>query len=227
MLNKYYNNKTHHEKFGGELRMRKHIKEHFKAVIGITVLLMCTILFITSNELLAKLLPDASELEFVSATLENEVYEYTGDEILPEISSLSLMNKDGVEVEITSDAFEVVQYLKNTEIGHADIEVSLEGYRNTILCEDIFEIVLGKVKEISVSESEEGKVFLQWEKVPGADTYKVYKSVDKEETNTNVKANGEELSNIVKYSLSNTRVYINIFKENNEVIIVMKNISIT
>ena len=33
------------------------------------------------------------------------------------------------------------------------------------------------------------------------------------------------ISNIVKYSLSNTRVYINIFKENNEVIIVMKNIS--
>lgn len=33
------------------------------------------------------------------------------------------------------------------------------------------------------------------------------------------------LSNIVKYSLSNTRVYINMFKENDEVIIVMKNIS--
>ena len=33
------------------------------------------------------------------------------------------------------------------------------------------------------------------------------------------------LSNIVKYSLSNTRVYIDMFKENEEVIIVMKNIS--
>ena len=33
------------------------------------------------------------------------------------------------------------------------------------------------------------------------------------------------LSNIVKYSLSNTRVYIDMFKENDEVIIVMKNIS--
>ena len=33
------------------------------------------------------------------------------------------------------------------------------------------------------------------------------------------------LSNIVKYSLSNTRVYIHMFKENEEVIIVMKNIS--
>ena len=34
------------------------------------------------------------------------------------------------------------------------------------------------------------------------------------------------ISNIVKYSLSNTRVYIDMFKENNEVIIVMKNISV-
>lgn len=33
------------------------------------------------------------------------------------------------------------------------------------------------------------------------------------------------ISNIVKYSLSNTRVYINMFKESDEVIIVMKNIS--
>lgn len=33
------------------------------------------------------------------------------------------------------------------------------------------------------------------------------------------------ISNIVKYSLSNTRVYINMFKENDEVNIVMKNIS--
>ena len=33
------------------------------------------------------------------------------------------------------------------------------------------------------------------------------------------------ISNIVKYSLSNTRVYIDMFKENEEVIIVMKNIS--
>ena len=33
------------------------------------------------------------------------------------------------------------------------------------------------------------------------------------------------ISNIVKYSLSNTRVYIDMFKENDEVIIVMKNIS--
>lgn len=33
------------------------------------------------------------------------------------------------------------------------------------------------------------------------------------------------LSNIVKYSLSNTRVYIDMFKEENEVVIVMKNIS--
>ena len=33
------------------------------------------------------------------------------------------------------------------------------------------------------------------------------------------------LSNIVKYSLSNTRVYIDMFKENDEVTIIMKNIS--
>ena len=33
------------------------------------------------------------------------------------------------------------------------------------------------------------------------------------------------ISNIVKYSLSNTRVYIDMFKENNEVTIIMKNIS--
>ena len=33
------------------------------------------------------------------------------------------------------------------------------------------------------------------------------------------------LSNIVKYSLSNTRVYIDMFKENNEITIIMKNIS--
>ena len=36
-----------------------YIREHLKGFIGITALIMCTIIFIASNELIAQLLPDA------------------------------------------------------------------------------------------------------------------------------------------------------------------------
>ena len=112
--------------------MINYIREHLKGFIGITLLVISTVVFIGTNELIAQLLPDASDLKGVSFEEENNnVYEYTGYEIQPQFSKMVFENKEGELITVEGNDFLVRTYFNNIELGYGDIEVSLEGYRNS------------------------------------------------------------------------------------------------
>ena len=71
------------------LPMINYIREHLKGFIGITLLVISTVAFIGTNELIAQLLPDASDLTGVAFETTNDgVFEYTGNEIKPEFTKM-------------------------------------------------------------------------------------------------------------------------------------------
>lgn len=164
-----------------------YIREHLKGFIGITALIMCTIIFIASNELIAQLLPDAQDLTFVSCKMENgDEYVYTGSEVTPTFNEFVFEDKDGNVISIESVDFAVKAYLNNVELGYGDIEVALDDYRNTIVLEDVFKIVLGQPKNFKVDNSSKEYITLLWDAVAGADGYVVSKSVDNGATYTEI-----------------------------------------
>lgn len=159
--------------------MINYIREHLKGFIGITLLVISTVVFIGTNELIAQLLPDASDLKGVSFEEENNnVYEYTGYEIQPQFSKMVFENKEGELITVEGNDFLVRTYFNNIELGYGDIEVSLEGYRNSLVVEDVFQIVLGQVANLNVVDSAKEFVDLTWKEVPGAEGYVVYRSSD-------------------------------------------------
>ncbi len=159
--------------------MINYIREHLKGFIGITLLVISTVAFIGTNELIAQLLPDAMDLTGVSFETDNEgIFEYTGNEIKPEFTKMVFEDKEGELVTVEGNDFLVKAYFNNVELGYGDIEVSLEGYRNSVVVEDVFQIVLGKVNNLKVVDSAKEYVDLTWKAVSGAEGYVVYKSVD-------------------------------------------------
>ena len=159
--------------------MINYIREHLKGFIGITLLVISTVAFIGTNELIAQLLPDASDLKGVSFESENNnIYEYTGYEIQPIFSKMVFEDKEGELVTVEGNDFAVRAYFNNIELGYGDIEVALEGYRNSLVVEDVFQIVLGQVTNLKVSDSAKEYVDLTWKEVPGAEGYTVYRSLD-------------------------------------------------
>lgn len=159
--------------------MINYIREHLKGFIGITLLVISTVAFIGTNELIAQLLPDATDLTGVSFESENDnIYEYTGNEIKPEFSKMVFEDKEGNLVTVEGNDFAVKAYFNNIEFGFGDIEVALEGYRNSLVVEDVFQIVLGQVNNLKVNDSSKEYVDLTWKAVAGADGYVVSRSVD-------------------------------------------------
>lgn len=159
--------------------MKDYIRENFKTLISVAVLLAATTLFICTNELIAKRLPEASELQNVSCVLvEEAVFEYTGEEIQPEVLAVSFIDKEGALVEMQQGEFTVVDYLDNVEVGMSSVEIQLNGYNGTVVIYHVFEIQPAKVTELKVSHESKESVDLSWEKAVGAEGYLVYKSVD-------------------------------------------------
>ncbi|MBQ8803587.1 MAG: C40 family peptidase [Tyzzerella sp.] len=159
--------------------MRNYIRENFKTIIAVTVLLVCTVLLIGSSEIIAQVLPKAVDLGYISCEAEKgRIYEYTGKEIEPEFSSFVFRNEKGEIISVKKGDFEVLSYENNVEIGYANAEVALEGYRGSILFEGAFEIVLGQVKGLQMTDATKTNVDLAWDKVPGADGYVVHRSSD-------------------------------------------------
>lgn len=159
--------------------MINYIREHLKGFIGITLLVISTVAFIGTNELIAQLLPDASDLTGVAFETTNDgVFEYTGNEIKPEFTKMVFEDKEGELVTVEGNDFAVRAYFENVELGYGDIEVSLEGYRNSLVVEDVFQIVLGQVNNLRVADSSKEFVDLTWKEVAGADGYIVYRSLD-------------------------------------------------
>ena len=163
--------------------MRKHfieyVKEHKNWILSITIMLIVSGVVIASNELIAKMLPDAAELTLVSCEMEDGgIYEHTGNQLEPQIVRVTLKNTDGEEIVKESSDIYVKAYNDNTEIGTADIEVSLKGYRREILLDDVFRIILGQVNKLTITKATRSNIDLSWDKVIGADGYLVYKSSD-------------------------------------------------
>ena len=191
--------------------MKAYIKENLKKIIIITAIVVCTVIGIGTSVLVAKILPDASKLQFVSCNMvAGDSYEYTGQEIEPEIQNIVFLNEDNQTVVVDAGGFDVIQYFDNVSLGDASIELSLDGYRETVIINKVFSIVPGQVKDLKVSNSSRENISLIWGQVVGADGYIVHRSVDNGATFEQVLniANGENcVYQDTNISLNSTYVY--------------------
>lgn len=159
--------------------MKTYFKEHFKIIFAVTVILFGACALMVSNEIRAQILPIASEeLTVVYCEVENEVCDYTGKPIENEIHRMIFEDKEGSRIVTYKDDFKIESYRNNIEVGQADIEVSVEGYQETIIIEDAFTIQPAKATGLQVSNANRNHIDLTWEEVVGADGYLLYKSSD-------------------------------------------------
>lgn len=159
--------------------LKEYIKEHMTWILALAVMLTSSGVVIASNELIAKMLPDAAELALVSCEMEEGgIYEYTGQKLEPQIIRLAFKNADGEEIVKESADIYIKAYNDNAEIGTADVEVSLKGFRREVVLDDVFRITLGQVNELTITKATRSNIDLSWGKVIGADGYLVYRSLD-------------------------------------------------
>ena len=159
--------------------MKLYIKEHFKVILAITVMLFAACALIVSNEIRAQMLPVVSEeLTVIYCEIDKEVCEYTGNPIENSIHRIVFDNQEGKHVVKYSDDFKIVNYINNVEIGQADIEISVNGYQDTIIIEDAFAIQPPRAAKPQITNASRTFTDLMWEEVPGADGYLLYKSRD-------------------------------------------------
>jgi len=159
--------------------MRVYIRENFKNVISITVLLVCTLAFICTNELVAKKAPEISTLEVAKVKMsKGHVYEYTGKEVKPEIKYVLFEDEEGNKIKKGQDEITSLVYKNNVKIGDADVEVGVLGYQGSVLVKDVFSIQPGQVKGLKITSASRTNIDLNWEEVIGATGYYVYRSVD-------------------------------------------------
>jgi len=155
--------------------MKKYIRENLKSVLATTFLIVATVVLISTNELIAKALPKAEEMDLVSCTfVGGAAFEYTGEEIKPQIESIVYRNKDESLSEITAEEITVV-YQENIEIGSADVEVQIEGFRGSLLIQDVFTIVPAIVDGLEIDQTEKDSLHILWEETVGADRYALYR----------------------------------------------------
>lgn len=159
--------------------MRAYIRENLKSIISVTVLIICTIAFICTNELVAKKLPEISTLEAVKVKLtEGKVYDYTGKEIEPEVKYILFKDEEGTEIKKAQTEITSVQYKNNKKVGSASMEVQVMGYQGSLVIKDVFSIRPAKVEKLEISNSSRTNIDLVWKKTGGADGYLVSKSAD-------------------------------------------------
>lgn len=163
--------------------MKIYIKEHFKVILAITIMLFAACALIVSNEIRAQMLPIASEeLTFVYCEIDKEVCEYSGNPIKNDIHRLVFSDKDGNRIVMYRDDFKIINYIDNIEIGQADIEISVNGYQETIIIEDAFAIQPARGAKPQITNATRTFTDLMWDEVPGADGYLLYKSKDDGQT---------------------------------------------
>lgn len=143
------------------------------------IVLFVLVMLIGTNELLAKMLPEISEIKHISCMVKEDAnLEYTGKKIEPLITELTLEEANGKIRVIKSDEFEVLRYLDNVDPGMAQVEIIIDGYRGATFVKDAFQIRLGKLKGIDIVSASREQIELRWKKVACADGYIIYKSVD-------------------------------------------------
>ena len=159
--------------------MKTYIKENFKIILAVTVMLFGACTLIVSNEIRAQILPVASEeLTVVYCEIDKEVCDYTGKAIENEIHRIVFADKEDHRIVVYKDDFKIKSYRNNIEVGQADIEVSVDGYQETVIIEDAFTIQPAKATGLQVSNANRNHIDLTWEEVVGADGYLLYKSSD-------------------------------------------------
>lgn len=169
--------------------MKTYIRENIKSIISITLLIIATTVFICTNELVAKRLPDVSELTQVTCELSGDItYEYTGLEVKPLVCSVLYIDKDNNFVTLEEGNFTVISYYDNIEIGSGSVELKLDGYNGTIILSNVFNIQPARINELSVSHESKESIDLSWEKPNGAEGYIIYKSKDNGNTFDSIQA---------------------------------------
>ncbi len=159
--------------------MRVYIREHLKLIIIITAVLVFAGLCFASPSIIAKMQPVLSEeLTLVSWEIENDIYEYTGEEIEPKISKVTFTNSDDEKITKRPDEFSVVNYIDNTKAGQADVEISVMGYQGSVVLENVFTILPVKVKNLQIASAMREVIELKWDKAIGAESYSLFKSAD-------------------------------------------------
>lgn len=159
--------------------MRAYIREHLKPIIIITAVLVFAGLCFASPSIIAKMQPVLSEeLTLVSWEIENDIYEYTGEEIKPELSKVTFTNSDNEKITKKTEEFHIVNYIDNTKAGQADVEISVMGYQGTVVLENVFTILPVKVKNLQIASATREVIELKWDKAIGAESYSLFKSAD-------------------------------------------------
>ena len=126
--------------------MKTFIKEHFKFVLAVTAVVVCTVGLIGTNELLAQILPDINEVALVSFQAEETMCSYSGQEIKPSITKISFADEEGkITTKAKKDIY-IQKYIDNIECGYASVEVSVNGYHGTRVLQNVFKIQPAKVQ---------------------------------------------------------------------------------
>ena len=159
--------------------MRAYIREHLKVIIIVTSLIVCTGLGFAAPVIIAKMQPVLSEeLKVVSFEVDKKVYDYTGEEIKPEISQITFKNNKNEKIVKISDEFRVEKYIDNMKVGQASVEIGVTGYQGTIVIEDVFTIRPAKASGLTITSSTRESVELTWDETIGAEGYSLFRSID-------------------------------------------------
>ena len=155
--------------------MKRYIRENLKSVLAIAFLIVSTVVLISTNELVAKALPKAEEMDLVSCTfVGGDTFHYTGVEIRPEIEGIVYRNKDESLSKKNAEEI-VVSYMNNVELGSADVEVQVDGFRGSLVIEDVFTIVPAVVDGLKAEQTSKDRIQLTWNEAVGADGYAIYR----------------------------------------------------
>ncbi|MEE1314819.1 MAG: NlpC/P60 family protein [Faecalimonas sp.] len=146
-----------------------------KKLMLATLALLFGFFLASGQEIVAKILPNASELKLVSCELSQTEYEYTGKEAKPEVLRATFTDAQGHTIVKEKDELRVVGYLDNQEPGSADVKLAVQDYLGTITLDDVFYIYPAKVKHVRITEASQGAVCLAWEKMEQVDGYFLYK----------------------------------------------------
>lgn len=174
--------------------MKAYIRQHFKIITIVTAVIMCTCLIIASPVIIAKMQPVLSEeLKVVSFDIEDDTYEYTGEEIEPDISKITFKNTENESIIKKNGEFFVKKYINNKKAGQASVEISVVGYQGSVVIEDVFTIRPAKASGLVIASATKECIDLKWDKVIGAQSYSLFRSVDNGQNYTLI-ADGKELN---------------------------------
>lgn len=159
--------------------MKVYIREHLKTILVITATLIFSGLVIASPVIIAKMLPIISEeLSVVSVDIKQDMYEYTGEDIKPEITEIVFKDFDNNEIIRLAEEFVVEKYIDNVDVGYASIEVSISGYQGTMVIENAFLICPARTTGLQIVAATRDAIDLSWNETPGADGYCIFRSID-------------------------------------------------